>query len=161
MSLGCWYYIAGIVSAMSAVLGLAGLTWYAIETWKLRKAAQEQVESAIKPCVLFLENPPAPGEVGGFDSKHLLIKNVGNGPAINVRWKLNNQTKWLESAALETGTARESPLYLKSVINQGKIECMFDSINGITYITETGFSGDESDLDLRHTFRKADMTATT
>jgi len=154
MTLECWYYVAGIVSAVCAVLGLAGLTWYAIETYKLRTAAQDQVESTIKPCVLFLENPPGPAQSKGFDDNGLLIKNVGNGPAINVRWKLNSQMQWQETAALEVGVARETALHLKSVINHGKIECMFESINGVTYITESGFSGDASDLDLRHTFRR-------
>ena len=86
----------------------------------------------------------------------MLIKNVGNGPAINIRWKLNNQMKWQETAALEVGAARETALHLMSVINKGKIECKFESINGVTYITESGFSGDESELDLRHTFRRVD-----
>lgn len=91
-----------------------------------------------------------------FDDNGLLIKNVGKGPAINIRWKLNNQTKWQEAAALEVGAARETPLHLKSVINQGKIECEFESINGVNYVTESGFSGNESELDLRHTFRRRD-----
>jgi hypothetical protein len=45
---------------------------------------------------------------------------------------------------------------LANVINKGVIECVFESINGVGYMTQTGFSGEASELDLRHTFKKLD-----
>jgi len=61
MSLECWYYVAGIVSAAAAIAGLYGLWYYARETHRLRVAAdrqlsvaQDQLEHGMKPCVLLV-----------------------------------------------------------------------------------------------------------
>ena len=158
MSLECWYYVSGIVSAVIGLVGLCGLLYYANETRKMRIAAENQVENMSRPCVLFMENPPKSGELGGFDWYPLLVKNVGAGAAINIRWRTTNnpRARWVEGPALEAGGCKESKLHIKNVINNGVIECVFESIGGIGYITETGFSGNETELDLRHTFRKLD-----
>lgn len=150
------YYMAGIVTAATSVLGLIGLVVYARETWKMRKAAEDQVENMIKPCVLFMENPPGEGQVGGFDDKGLFVRNVGKGPAINIRWRTVGNTKWIEGPALDVGASYVSTIRLANVINKGVIECVFESINGVGYMTQTGFSGEASELDLRHTFKKLD-----
>jgi hypothetical protein len=67
MSLECWYYVAGIVSAGAAIAGLIGLWYYATETHRLRVAAdtqlvvaQDQLENGMKPCVLLVAGPVPP-----------------------------------------------------------------------------------------------------
>jgi hypothetical protein len=95
------------------ILALVGLTWYAIETMKIRKAAQRQVETSLdlikaataqvegmsKPCLTFwgdlrdgagaiLEMHGAVGNVvARADQGNYVVQNIGNGVALNVRYQ--------------------------------------------------------------------------
>jgi hypothetical protein len=93
MTLECGYYIAGIGSFLVAILGLAGLVYYANETRKLRIAAQEQVarvreqviaaqdqlEAAFTPCVVITQDP-----TNDSVDAILYARNVGAGVALNI-----------------------------------------------------------------------------
>jgi hypothetical protein len=153
MHLEQWYYIACIVSACAAVLGLGGLVWYAIETWKLRKAAQDQLETMNRPCVLMIENID---QTLGFDNSPLMIENVGAGVALNIRWRVTKPKpgKWQECRSLGAGKFQLSRIYIRHVVDDGPIECEFESLSGFRYLTTAEFSKDSPNLDLRHTFKK-------
>jgi len=92
------------------VLGLVGLFAYCIETWKLRKAAErqieisqklitaavDQVEGLSKPCVTLASSPRNPEEavIGPLGNTQALrlegnfaVENIGSGPALNVRYE--------------------------------------------------------------------------
>jgi|SRR5579864_8445404 len=99
------------------VLALLGLTWYAIETSKIRKAAQKQVQSSLdliraatdqvegtsKPCLtlwgglregtdVILEMHGAAGNiVARGDGNSYVVQNIGNGVAINVRYHFTRE----------------------------------------------------------------------
>ena len=66
---------------VAQILTLAGLVFYCKETWKLRRAAQTQNEIAYRPVItLSIEMAK-----DGNDFVHcLFIRNVGNGPALEV-----------------------------------------------------------------------------
>lgn len=95
------------------ILGLAGLSWYAIETMKIRRAAQKQVETSLalikaanaqaegaaKPCLTLWgelrDGADAilnmDGAVGNIvarpDQGSYVVLNIGNGVALNVRYR--------------------------------------------------------------------------
>jgi hypothetical protein len=76
---------------------------YALDTRELRLAAQQQIESAITPCVLIVENPHSESVEGD-----LFMKNAGVGVAINIRWRSRKKVDgpWNESPALGPGESR-------------------------------------------------------
>lgn len=150
MSLECWYYIAGIVSAGVATIGLIVLALYAYDTRQLRVATNEQVEATIKPCVVL-------GPELGNDSNGapLFIRNVGVGVALNVRWRYTDDDHpWQEFPALGPGESLRVSFLIRDVINNGAVECEFESLSGTRYSTLSGFSESTQNLDFRHSFRK-------
>jgi hypothetical protein len=91
-------------------IGLVGLFAYCIETWKLRKAAErqieisqdmmraanDQVEGLSKPCVMLASVPrnaedAVIGPLGNTQALrlegNLAVENIGSGPALNVRYE--------------------------------------------------------------------------
>jgi hypothetical protein len=149
MTLECWYYVAGIVSAVAAVVGLVGLFYYAHETTKLRRISQNQLEAMSKPCVVFIEQ-----EVTGSEMP-LQIKNVGNGPALNIRWKAINAKNWVEEPVLAKGESRLTLLRTEAIINGGQaVICVYESMSRRGYQTDTGFSENSQDAQLRHSFKE-------
>ena len=83
------------------VLILAGLTWYAVETYRLRKASQEQLEALHRPCLTILTTARRAedavlrmnGIEGGMvvqpRAGDVVLQNIGTGPAFNIRYKFN------------------------------------------------------------------------
>ena len=95
------------------ILGVLGLFWYVIETMKIRrtgqqqlqtsldliKAATAQVEGMSKPCLSFwgelrdgkdviLEKHGAVGNiVAHADGGSYVIQNIGNGVALNIKYR--------------------------------------------------------------------------
>lgn len=150
MSPECWYYVAGIVSSAVAVLGLIALCIYAYDTRQLRAAAQGQVEATMKPCALLMPE-------FGNDSTDapLFLKNVGVGVALNIRWRYTEKDyPWQEFPALGPGEALKVPFLIKEVINNGAVECEFESLSGARYSTTSFFSEKTTNLDFRHSFRR-------
>lgn len=84
----------------SATLG--ALIWYAIETLRIRRASQEQAEAQQRPC-LTLDTTSREyneavlgdmlGAIGGMivaaNHGNLALQNMGNGPAVNVRYEFS------------------------------------------------------------------------
>src|SRR5271170_5290636 len=76
------------------------LVWYAIETWRIRKISQEQIETLQKPCLTLSATARNFEEaVLGFHDTHsaqvvytpegvLRLINVGLGPAFSVTYHL-------------------------------------------------------------------------
>lgn len=93
-------------------LGVIGLVVYCVETYKIRKASQDQVrtsqklikasldqvEGSLKPCIAFdaqlRDGADAilrmHGAVGNLiveaDGGNYVIRNIGNGPALNLKY---------------------------------------------------------------------------
>ena len=160
MSLEWIYYVAGIVSAIAAIAGLIGLWYYARETYLLRKAAeaqlavsQDQLENSIKPCVLVVKD--ISNQVS-FDKVPLILKNLGAGVALNVRYQLekNKGGPWIEAPALAVGDSVASHMILKNVLFRNPLVCEFESLSGVKYETTSFISDLTTDFDLRHTFKR-------
>ena len=71
--------VATVVLAGATVWTLRVLIGYASDTKKIAKNSFEQIESSLKPLVALVERKP------GHDS-NWSIKNVGKGPALNIRY---------------------------------------------------------------------------
>ena len=130
------YYVATIV-------GVLGLFWYVIETYRLRKIsnrqaeiAAAQLENSAKPCVLILEDADVPR---AFSDRNLILKNVGTGPALNITWRLNNWSDWSTAPALSPGGFIRPPLKSKEVDASGGAECKFTSLSGRSYRSESKY----------------------
>ena len=86
--------------------------FYAIETWKIRKATQkqvqasnDQVEGLSKPCITFpgslrdgadtiLEMHGATGNIiAAADTGSYIIVNIGSGVALNIRYQFTRQER--------------------------------------------------------------------
>jgi len=80
---------------------LAVLIWYALETLRIRRASQEQAEAQQRPCLTLVTASREHGEavldmngiVGGMivapREGNVALQNMGNGPAVNVRYEFN------------------------------------------------------------------------
>lgn len=77
---------ASIATSAATILTLAVLIAYTRETYKLRRAAQEQNENAVMPIVM-LENAsdlPLREEGANMLSNTTVIRNLGRGAAFNI-----------------------------------------------------------------------------
>ena len=86
-----------------ALIGLGGLAFYRIETWKIRRAAQSQLEALQTPCLTFSSAPRDGGDailemdgargtmVLAFHEGDALLTNIGNGPAVNIEYVFTAQ----------------------------------------------------------------------
>jgi len=90
-----------LVNLVVQCLLLLALVWYAWETWKIRKASQEQVEALQKPCLTLVTAPrdyddavlDMDDAVGGMivaaSQGSVSLQNMGSGPAVNVEYRFN------------------------------------------------------------------------
>jgi hypothetical protein len=81
-----------------ASLTLSALIWYALETRRLRIAAQDQLEALAKPCLTLWADLRDPSDailsmhqaVGNTiirdEGGRFVVQNIGNGVALNVRY---------------------------------------------------------------------------
>ena len=74
---------AAAVQAICAVLGIIGLFWYTYLTRELRSTGIRQATASQRP-LLVLFKPDKDVSPGHF------IRNMGNGPAIGINWKVGN-----------------------------------------------------------------------
>jgi hypothetical protein len=85
----------------------------------------------------------------------LCIKNIGAGPALNIRWKTLNGKNWVEEPVLASGESRLTLMRIKTILNGGRaVTCVYESMSRRGYQTETGFSENTQDLQLRHSFKE-------
>jgi hypothetical protein len=128
-----WTFIVNCGICIVNCVVLATLFWYALETKRIRKASQQQVEALQKPCLALVSEPrdfddtvlEMDDAVGGMivASGNVKVENIGNGPAVNVRFKINPADRSADSNA-----ARSSG-YLQN-ISQGKTVVMPVSTRG-------------------------------
>jgi hypothetical protein len=89
-------YLTFLVS----VPALLGLGWYVIETYKLRKAAQDQLEASQRPCLVVagmmraaneaIMRPGSPLLVVAPFNGSVALMNIGPGPAFNAIYHLTS-----------------------------------------------------------------------
>jgi hypothetical protein len=121
------------------VLALVALVWYAIETMKIRRAAQRQVQTSLdlikaatdqvegmsKPCLTFwgelrdgadaiLEMHGAVGNViVRADQGNFVVQNIGNGVALNIRY--------LFTRPADNPDRARDPRYVPNVLPTAKV----------------------------------------
>jgi hypothetical protein len=131
-----------------------GLVWYAIETWRIRNIAQQQVEAAYKPCLTFSTGHREPtdavlstgGAVGdmviqGFTGQ-VQLENIGSGPAFNIRYKLTptnlDSTPARPSGyvpSLKAAGPLVLPISLGLLSSQWECIILYESLSGCRYQT--------------------------
>jgi hypothetical protein len=135
-----------------ATLTFLALVWYAIETWRLRIAAQNQLEALAKPCLTLcarLRNAsdamlPSNDAVGNTvvrsDQGNFVVQNIGNGVALNVRSvfkSLDPDRRTSSEMSYLVNVVPGQPVTLPQPINAfpGKFELafQFESIGGKRY----------------------------
>jgi hypothetical protein len=78
-----WLYELLNLIALTATLCV--LIWYTIETYKLRLAAQKQLESSNMPIIALEYSGPFCSDETGHSLLPMFVCNCGTGPAFNVR----------------------------------------------------------------------------
>src|ERR1039457_7083392 len=106
---------SGAIQALSSVLGLAGLAWYCLLTLGIRRASVRQANASIRPFIVVDELTE--NDVPDFrmsllivsKKKIFIIRNLGNGPAVNIQWTRNpkrrakSTAKWISLGDLAVG----------------------------------------------------------
>jgi hypothetical protein len=92
--------IMALANLVVQILLLAVVSWYTVETFRLRKASQEQVEGVQKPCIGLLTEArnyeeavlEMGGAVGGMvvaaRDGNIVAHNTGSGAALNIRYQV-------------------------------------------------------------------------
>lgn len=75
----CIQTITQVVLAIATVATLIVLIGYAKDTKKIAKNSFQQIESSLQPFVALVEREPG-------HSSNWSIKNIGKGPALNIRY---------------------------------------------------------------------------
>jgi len=90
-----------VANLIIQLLILLFLIWYAFETYRLRKASQEQIEALQKPCLtvvttardydeaIFEMDDAVGGMVLAPREGSVQLWNIGAGPAFNIRYRFN------------------------------------------------------------------------
>jgi len=113
MSTGEWIQI-GVGVVLTLTLG--AVLWYAWEARQQAKASARIAEAALRPVIVLwaLSAPPRP--LGAEVGYALRYKNIGNGPAINIRFCVGfGDGLWSEQGArVSMGIGEEvSPIEVK------------------------------------------------
>lgn len=120
-----------------AGVALAGLIAYCVETFRLRRAAERQIETMTKPVIM----------VSDEDFPKVRLENLGNGAAFNVRYKfaasINKATPRL-IPALPVGKTYEMGDLFYHIGYEKKLSVTYESASGKAYITEGFWEWDET-----------------
>lgn len=105
-------WVSAVTSLIAAAAAFASLLYLA----KYTKSARDQVEGIARPIIVFY-----------LDNKTVCFKNIGNGPALNLRWELGSKNGYIpafsqkDSETMDTGT---------TLIYDKKTRVIYSSISG-------------------------------
>ena len=133
MSPGDWFQLGSLIVA---AVGLYFLVKYVGYTRAIAQEATRQTETAFKPAIIVLR--------AANTEAHARLRNVGNGPAMDVEWQITNTKYKGRFSCLEAGTDSEEmhPSNLKALTNgamqspsqnEVAIKCSYKSISGKKY----------------------------
>jgi hypothetical protein len=143
------------LSFVVQVLLLAGLVWYTIETRRIRKTSQEQVEATLRPCVSLSTTARDFQEaVLGMDEADsavvlrcpqgmVQIENIGVGPAFNIRYEfrpLHPELTQAHPVGYVAGISKDGTFLIpvaRTLLAGHDFECLLDyqSVNHRNYRT--------------------------
>jgi hypothetical protein len=100
-----WLIIQTFILLATAIV----ILFYTLETYKLRRETQRQIELQIRPFVIFQ-----------FTGRTISLKNVGNGTALNVRL---DDLALSESQDIKISFSQKIPILLKNEGIEIQPEC--------------------------------------
>ncbi len=143
--------IATIAQDVLLLLSAGLIAWYLIETRKMRKAAEAQVEAAFRPAIIISQK-------GSLDASPTL-ENIGNGPALEVRLTMTDSSYSESVAFLRLNDPRELKMPgMKPVYEAGsrsetsgrpavtRIICRYRSLSGKSYSSTSVFTPDSPEF---------------
>ncbi len=70
---------------------------YAWQAWRQAKATERIAESTMRPVISVRSEPQPPGDLADGYPYRVYYRNIGNGPAVNMAFRLSpDEGKWLE-----------------------------------------------------------------
>ena len=135
--------LLSVVQLCVGVIGLAALVWYCLETRLIRKSSMEQLELQWRP-VLVVESGlnDCNGDFGLLDGSPLNIRNVGNGPALNVSYPGRGENYASEHlSALGKGDSR-AICEFHCILSWVKLDVIYSSVSGRKYRTRATWTHD-------------------
>ncbi len=166
-----WIVLAGLGVQ---ILIFLGLIWYACETLKIRITSQQQNEIMQKPCLVPLLKERAASSVEQdalkgrpYPQQRVLdssvagavkLRNIGNGPALNIRYEaqLQKQNACLKGALTYIPKDGEESTDLSASISNAwgavRLKLSYESLSGRSYKSEmsiTGWDGVVTDYKFR------------
>lgn len=128
--------VATVVEVALLAVNAVLFGYYLHETHKTRKAAERQVEASFRPAVI-VQNLVS-------TSEHPKLKNIGNGPAMSVRWVLRDSKLADNFSFLLAGESQYmqcEPKHIFEASGAGRapqalcaeIECTYSSLSGRRY----------------------------
>jgi len=135
--------IATIVQDVLLLVSAGLIGWYLYETRKMRKAAERQVEATFRPAVVITHS--------GQTDRNPHIENIGNGPALEVRWRLVNSEltgtlpQLLPHQPTELPFGGVKPLYNAGLrvgpdTETATIDCSYRSLSGLPYSSRSTYN---------------------
>jgi hypothetical protein len=125
MSSGC----IQLGSLIVAVVGLVYLVRYVAYTKTIAEQAIIQSEAVFKPAIIAVHGGDIKAAPG--------LRNIGNGPALDVEWEITGTDKRGKIACLEVGTEEflplssgVLPLFESTSTTGAAIKCSYRSISG-------------------------------
>jgi hypothetical protein len=133
LSPGDWFQLGSVIVA---AVGLYFLVKYVGYTRAISQEATRQTETAFKPAIIAIH--------GATTDAHGKLRNVGNGPAMDVEWQITNTKHRGRFSCIEAGSYSEEmkPSNLKALTNgalqspnqnEVAITCSYKSISGKEY----------------------------
>jgi hypothetical protein len=123
---------ANAIQSLCSVLGLAAVCVYTYLTLKIRRTATDQMQASQRPLLVVDEDKK---------SKKWIIKNKGNGPALDIYWKtgsVNSTIGWTDIGALAVGDWSDLPnshrAELQTIPGDG-LRVHYEDLSGNSYCT--------------------------
>jgi hypothetical protein len=141
ISLDCPEPIIQLGSLVVAAIGLVYLVKYVRHTKEIAEQSVIQTEATFKPAVI---------AVHGDDTQaSARLRNIGNGPALDVEWTITGADTAGKFACIEvgdesdpvpsSGLANLQSFAVQTGTNKVAIRCSYRSISGMQYSSESEY----------------------
>jgi len=136
-----WVSFWTACQALLLFLNLFAVGWYVVETIRLRRVAQQQVEAQIRPALEVVVNVAAAG---------IYFKNLGTGPALDLRvssipsngkvnWHADDNGSGLGHSFVEAGQRSMGGISSREFGPERSLQVVYESLSGRTYATSVTF----------------------
>jgi hypothetical protein len=147
-------FVVTLIGLITGLATLGILIWYAVETKRLRIAAQDQLEALAKPCLTLLTELRDPSDailemhqaigntIAAGNGGNFILHNIGNGVALNVTYSFHSfdpdlhadsSTRYFISVTPGQKVQMPEPMNVSGYSAECELVFTFDSIGGTTY----------------------------